>query len=85
MFIPIIIVCFSEYFLENIFLKLFNFSRLTPAKAPSGKIKIVFLDIFGSLNSINSSIKILSLLVSKNLSIVIFGEIILILKSFIST
>ena len=64
----------SEKFLENISLKLFNWSRLTPAKAPSGKIKTVLCEILGLLNSINSSIIASSLLGWKNLSIEIFGE-----------
>ena len=47
-----IIVCLSENFFENISLKLFNLLRLTPAKAPSGKTKIVLSKILGLLNSI---------------------------------
>ena len=74
-------MCLSENFFENFFLKFFKVSKLTPANAPSGKIKIVLWEISGLLNSINSSIIICSLLDSKNLSIDILGEIIFILKS----
>ena len=42
--------------------KLFNLLRLTPAKAPSGKTKMVLCERLGLLNSINSSIIIPSLL-----------------------
>ena len=74
-------MCLSENLFENISLKFFNLSKLTPANAPSGKTKIVFCELSGLLNSTNSSIIIPSLLYSKNLSIDILGEIIFTLKS----
>jgi len=74
-------VCLSENLFKNISLKCIKLFKLMPVNAPSGKIKILFFEISGLLNSINSSIIICSLLSSKNLSIDILGEIIFILKS----
>ena len=73
-------MCLSENLFENISLKFFNLSKLTPANAPSGKTKIVFCELSGLLNSTNSSIIAFSLLCSKNLSMEILGEIIFIFK-----
>ena len=69
---PIIIVCLFENLFKNISLKCIRLFKLTPAKAPSGKIKILFFEISGLLNSTNSSIIIFSLFCSKNLSIDIY-------------